>query len=74
MTARILMPADADALIDGEKRAKRDERCVRDGFAGPDQYLHGVLDALEVDGVRVKATARLRGYLRHIQKLAEAGR
>lgn len=74
MTARVLMPADADAAIDGERRADRDVRCVRDGFAGPDQLLLGVLDTLEADGTFVRSTPRLRGYLRRVQKLLEARR
>jgi hypothetical protein len=74
VTARILVPHEATDVIDGEKRADRDGRCIVDGFAGPDHLLLGVLDVLEADGVCVKATARLRGYLRRVQKRMGGGR
>ena len=69
MSARLDIPCDALAAVDGEKRAIR---CAEHGMAlSPDHLLHELQDAFAVDGQYVKPTPRVRGFMRAIAKHLE---
>jgi hypothetical protein len=72
MSARVTMTDDALATIDGERRAKRTIRCIEHCMAlSRDVLLHEVQDALAADGVSLRATPRLRGFLRTVARKIE---
>ncbi len=75
MSARVAVPEDALAAIDGERRAKRAIRCIEHGMAlTPDSLLHEALDALAVDGEHPKVTPRLRAFMRAVSKRLEGAK
>lgn len=75
MSARVTVTDDALAAVDGERRALRTIRCIEDGMAlSRDLLMHEVQDTLAADGVYVKATPRLRGFLRAVAKRLEGAR
>lgn len=75
MSGRVTLTDDALATIDGERRAKRTIRCIEDGMAlSRDVLLNEVQDVLAADGVYVRATPRLRGFLRAVAKRLEGTR
>jgi hypothetical protein len=72
MNARLTIPDDALNVIDGDKRAKRAIRCIEHGMAlSADLLLHELQDAFAIDGQYVKATPRVRGFMRAIAKHLE---
>lgn len=75
MSARLTLTDDALATIDGERRAKRTIRCIEHGMAlSRDVLLHEVQDVLATDDVYLRATPRLRGFLRAVAKKIEGAK
>ena len=75
MSAGVNIPQDALDAVDGDKRAQRAIRCIVDGMAmSPDHLLHEVQDVLATDAVYVKATPRLRAFVRALAKRLEGVR
>ena len=67
----LLLPEDAEEMLDGERIAKGDQDAARDGIAPPDRLLESLLGVLLLDGVQVPATVRLRAWCRTHQKALE---
>lgn len=73
--ATVGIPQGALDAVDGEKRAQRAIGCIADGMAlSSDYLLHELQDMLATDSVYLKATPRLRGFMRALAKRLEGAR
>ncbi len=75
MSAHLQIPRATADWCDGVRRAKRAVSCIEDCMAiSPDHLLNEVLDVLAIDSVYVKATPRMRGFMRVLAKRVESAK